>query len=155
MNSNNRIAPTLYSLGTWFVTRMYVQIPGIKEMMMMIIIIIKCSSSSSSSSSSTHKFKLIKNRETSQSSLMNCDGTEKNLQRDMIPENRQHLLLRNLRYQTGHLNQSNLFHTLTKCFNKAYLISSMAQQHVLSQASSLLRLHVHTHTTIGKTPLDE
>jgi len=73
----------------------------------------------------------------------------------MIPDNRPHILLRNLRHQTGHLNQSNLFHTLMKCFNKAYLISSTAQQSVLGQASSLLRLHHHTRTTIGKTPLDE
>jgi len=46
----------------------------------------------------------------------------------MIPANRQHILLRNLRHQTGHLNQSSFFHILTKYFNKAYLISSTAQR---------------------------
>jgi hypothetical protein len=48
MNSNKRIATILYSLGTLFVSEIYVQIPCIKEimtmtmmmMMMMIIIII-------------------------------------------------------------------------------------------------------------------
>jgi hypothetical protein len=50
MNSNKRIAATVYSLGTLFVSGIYVQIPCIKElmtmmmmmmmMMMMIIIII-------------------------------------------------------------------------------------------------------------------
>jgi hypothetical protein len=44
MNSNNRIAATVYSLGTLFVSGICVQIPCIKEimmiMMMMIIIII-------------------------------------------------------------------------------------------------------------------
>jgi hypothetical protein len=40
MNSNNRIAATVYSLGTLFVSGIYVQIPCIKEIMTMIIIII-------------------------------------------------------------------------------------------------------------------
>jgi hypothetical protein len=46
MNSNKRIAATVYSLGTLFVSGIYVQIPCIKEIMtmmmimMMIIIII-------------------------------------------------------------------------------------------------------------------
>jgi hypothetical protein len=46
INSGDRIAATLYSLGTWFVSRIYVKIPCIKEivvvmmMMMMIITII-------------------------------------------------------------------------------------------------------------------
>jgi hypothetical protein len=40
MNSNNRIAATVYSLGTLFVSGIYVQIPCIKELMMMIMIII-------------------------------------------------------------------------------------------------------------------
>ena len=44
MNSNNRIAATLYSLWTYFVSGIYVKIPCIKEMvimmMMMKIIII-------------------------------------------------------------------------------------------------------------------
>jgi len=43
MNSNTRIAATQCSLGAWFVSGIYVQIPCIKEiqmMMMMIIIII-------------------------------------------------------------------------------------------------------------------
>jgi hypothetical protein len=43
MNSNKRIAATVYSLGTLFVSGIYVQIPCIKEimsMMMMIIVII-------------------------------------------------------------------------------------------------------------------
>jgi hypothetical protein len=40
MNSNNRIAATVYSLGTLFVSVIYVQIPCIKEIMMIIIIII-------------------------------------------------------------------------------------------------------------------
>jgi hypothetical protein len=43
MNSNKRIAATVYSLGTLFVSGIYVQIPCIKEimtMMMMIMIII-------------------------------------------------------------------------------------------------------------------
>jgi hypothetical protein len=65
-----------------------------------IIIIIKCSSSSNSDNK--YKFKLIKNQETSCNSLGNCDWTEKNLQRYMIPGNRQHILLRDLRDQTGH-----------------------------------------------------
>ena len=51
----------------------------------------------------------------------------------MTPDNRQRILLRNFRDQIGHLNQSNLFHTLTKYFNKAYLISSIAHQPVLGQ----------------------
>jgi len=37
MNSNNRIAATLYSLGTQFVSG--IKVPCIKEMMMMMIII--------------------------------------------------------------------------------------------------------------------
>jgi hypothetical protein len=49
INSNDRIAATMYSLGTWFVSGIYVKIPSIKAlkmimmmmpMMMMIIIII-------------------------------------------------------------------------------------------------------------------
>jgi hypothetical protein len=40
MNSNKRIAATVYSLGTLFVSGIYVQIPCIKEIMTMIIIII-------------------------------------------------------------------------------------------------------------------
>ena len=40
IDSNERIAETLYSLGTWFVSGIYVQIPCIKEIMIMIIIII-------------------------------------------------------------------------------------------------------------------
>jgi hypothetical protein len=39
MNSNKRIAATVYSLGTLFVSGIYVQIPCIKEIMTMIIII--------------------------------------------------------------------------------------------------------------------
>jgi hypothetical protein len=39
MNSNKRIAATVYSLGTLFVSRIYVQIPCIKEIMTIIIII--------------------------------------------------------------------------------------------------------------------
>jgi hypothetical protein len=40
INSSDRIAATLYSLGTWFVSGIYVYIPCIKEIVMMIIIII-------------------------------------------------------------------------------------------------------------------
>jgi hypothetical protein len=40
MNSNKRIAATVYSLGTFFVSGIYVQIPCIKEIMTIIIIII-------------------------------------------------------------------------------------------------------------------
>ena len=45
INSNDRIAETLYSLGTWFVSGIYVKLACIKEimmmmMMMMIIILI-------------------------------------------------------------------------------------------------------------------
>jgi hypothetical protein len=40
INSSDRIAATLYSLGTWFVLGIYVQIPCIKEIVMIIIIII-------------------------------------------------------------------------------------------------------------------
>jgi hypothetical protein len=40
MNSNKRIAATVYSLETLFVSGIYVQIPCIKEIMTMIIIII-------------------------------------------------------------------------------------------------------------------
>jgi hypothetical protein len=48
-NNNNRIAAILYSLGTWFVSGIYVQIPCMKEitlmmMMMMIIIMVHRSS---------------------------------------------------------------------------------------------------------------
>jgi hypothetical protein len=39
MNSNKRIAATVYSLGTLFVSGIYVQIPCIKEIMTIIIII--------------------------------------------------------------------------------------------------------------------
>jgi hypothetical protein len=38
MNSNERIVETLYSLGTCFVSGIYVQIPCIKEIMIMIMI---------------------------------------------------------------------------------------------------------------------
>jgi hypothetical protein len=41
MNSNKRIAATVYSLGTLFVSGMYVQTPCIKEIMTIIIIKIK------------------------------------------------------------------------------------------------------------------
>ena len=40
INSNDRIAETLYSLGTWFVSGIYVKILCIKEMMMMMMMII-------------------------------------------------------------------------------------------------------------------
>jgi hypothetical protein len=40
MNINKRIAATVYSLGTWFVSGIYVQIPCIKEIIIIIIIII-------------------------------------------------------------------------------------------------------------------
>jgi hypothetical protein len=40
VNSNKRTAATVYSLGTWFVPGIYVQIPCIKEIMTIIIIII-------------------------------------------------------------------------------------------------------------------
>jgi hypothetical protein len=40
MNSNKRIAATVYCLGTLFVSGIYVQIPCIKEIMTIIIIII-------------------------------------------------------------------------------------------------------------------
>ena len=40
MNSNNRIAATLYSLGTQFVSGIYVLIPCIKMMMIIITTII-------------------------------------------------------------------------------------------------------------------
>jgi hypothetical protein len=40
MKSDKRIAATVYSLGTLFVSGIYVQIPCIKEIMTMIIIII-------------------------------------------------------------------------------------------------------------------
>jgi hypothetical protein len=39
MNSKKRIAATVYSLGTLFVSGIYVQIPCIKEIMTIIIII--------------------------------------------------------------------------------------------------------------------
>jgi hypothetical protein len=39
MNSNNRIAATVYSLGTLFVSGIYVQPPCIKKIMTIIIII--------------------------------------------------------------------------------------------------------------------
>jgi hypothetical protein len=39
MNSNKRIAATVYSLGTLFVSGIYVQISCIKEIMTIIIII--------------------------------------------------------------------------------------------------------------------
>jgi hypothetical protein len=38
MNSNKRIAATVYSLGTMFVSGIYVQIPCIKEIVTIIII---------------------------------------------------------------------------------------------------------------------
>jgi hypothetical protein len=40
INSSDRIADTLYSLGTWFVSGIYVQIPCIKEIVSLPIIII-------------------------------------------------------------------------------------------------------------------
>jgi hypothetical protein len=40
INSSDRIAATLYSLGTLFVSGIYVQIPCIKEIVIIIIIII-------------------------------------------------------------------------------------------------------------------
>jgi hypothetical protein len=40
INSNNRTAATMYSLGTLFVSGIYVEIPCITEIMMMMIIII-------------------------------------------------------------------------------------------------------------------
>jgi hypothetical protein len=40
INSNDRIAATLYSLGTWFVSGIYVYIPCIKEIVSLAIIII-------------------------------------------------------------------------------------------------------------------
>jgi hypothetical protein len=40
MNSNKRIVATVYSLGTLFVSGIYVKIPYIKEIMMMMMIII-------------------------------------------------------------------------------------------------------------------
>jgi hypothetical protein len=40
MNSNKRIAATVYSLGTLFVSGIYVQIPCIKELIPTTIIII-------------------------------------------------------------------------------------------------------------------
>jgi hypothetical protein len=40
INSSDRIAATLYSLGTLFVSGIYVQIPCIKEIVVMMIIII-------------------------------------------------------------------------------------------------------------------
>jgi hypothetical protein len=40
MNSNKRIAATMYSLGTLFVSGIYVQVPYIKEIMTIIITII-------------------------------------------------------------------------------------------------------------------
>jgi hypothetical protein len=39
INSNNRIGATMYSLGTLFVSGIYVKIPCIKEIMIIIIII--------------------------------------------------------------------------------------------------------------------
>jgi hypothetical protein len=40
MNSNRRMAAAVYSLGTMFVSGIYLQIPCIKEIMTIIIIII-------------------------------------------------------------------------------------------------------------------
>jgi hypothetical protein len=37
INSSNRIAATLYSLGTWFVSGICVSIPCIKEIVMMMM----------------------------------------------------------------------------------------------------------------------
>jgi hypothetical protein len=39
INSSNRIAVTLYSFGTWFVSGIYVYIPCIKEIVSLHIII--------------------------------------------------------------------------------------------------------------------
>jgi hypothetical protein len=40
INSSDRIAATLYSLETWFVSAIYVKMPCIKEILALIIIII-------------------------------------------------------------------------------------------------------------------
>jgi hypothetical protein len=40
MNSSDRIAATLCSLGTWFVSGIYVKIPCIKEIVSLTVIII-------------------------------------------------------------------------------------------------------------------
>jgi hypothetical protein len=40
INSSDRIAAKLYSLGTWFVSGIYVKIPCIKEIVSLHIIII-------------------------------------------------------------------------------------------------------------------
>jgi hypothetical protein len=40
INSSDRMAATLYCLGTWFVSGIYLKIPCIKETVMMMIIII-------------------------------------------------------------------------------------------------------------------
>jgi hypothetical protein len=40
INSSNKIAATLYSLGTWFVSGIYVKIPCIKEIVSLRIITI-------------------------------------------------------------------------------------------------------------------
>ena len=39
INSNDRIAETLYSLGTWFISGIYKLIPYIKEIMIITVII--------------------------------------------------------------------------------------------------------------------
>jgi hypothetical protein len=36
INSSDRIAETFYSLGTWFVSEIYVKIPCIKEIVMFL-----------------------------------------------------------------------------------------------------------------------
>jgi hypothetical protein len=43
--SNDRIAATLYSIGTWFISGIYVYIPCIKEIVSLPIIIITASNS--------------------------------------------------------------------------------------------------------------
>jgi hypothetical protein len=40
INSSDRVAATLYSLGTWFVLGIYVQIPCIKDTVMMMVVMI-------------------------------------------------------------------------------------------------------------------
>jgi hypothetical protein len=40
INRSDKIAATLYPLGTWFVSGIYVKIPCIKEIVMMMMVII-------------------------------------------------------------------------------------------------------------------
>jgi hypothetical protein len=39
INSRERTAATLYSLGTWFVSGMYVYIPCIKEILLLLLLL--------------------------------------------------------------------------------------------------------------------